>query len=434
MRPTFLCSGFAASDPIAACADAGVKPALCDSFFGFHFSLLRPPVQTTPISRVSVSCEEPWQAEQKITSAPFDETVRQFIEYLDEAVGQIVQHRKRVGILLSGGVDSLLVAQSVKRLGVEPVALSWSLRDYPEADETDLCSRHACNLGIEHEIVPVGHLGIGRTIDQDQTLHWPDCNPYLPFFRALGDRARERGVDILLGGDGGDGLCAVHRYRLADFWRTGRRLKACAMGVSLGFRSGWRDQRVRAFAELAGRRPRPPLRNWMSEAANTHVRALPQAYSTATRPTQARASIPGNAPEFGIRYSDFADLPLRFPYRDPQLINFALRVPAYHLLGPNGEKKLFLAATERVEEYALNRRTGLLNDYFHFNFIERPAMDWRALVEDCVDLWSKYLRVESIRTMLSHTRPTPAQCALLWRLVCFVVWRRKLMQSTGEET
>ena len=411
---------------------AGERPALCSSFFGFHFSLLRPPSQVTPISRVSTSGDDAWQVEQPISPAPFDEHVHQFVEHLDAAVGRLVQDRKRVGILLSGGVDSLLVAQSVKRLGCEPVALSWSLRDYPEADETDLCIRHARNLDIDHEVIPVGHMGIGHTMDQDQTLHWPDCNPYLPFFRALGQRARERGLDILLGGDGGDGLCAVHRYRLIDLWRSGRRLKACVLGISLGLRSGWRDQRVRAFAELAGRRPRAPMREWMSETAVRHVRAVPQAFSTATRPGQARASVPGNAPEFGTRYPEFADLPLRFPYRDTQLINFALRVPAYHLLGPNGEKKLFLAATERVEEYALTQRTGLLNDYFHVNFIDRPAMNWRALIDENVDLWSRYVRIESIQAMLTDCRPTPAQCALLWRLVCFIVWHNKLSRSIGQ--
>ena len=426
MHSKFRCRDSEAPDPVTACSIARVKCSPSEVFLGYHFALLHPPLHYSPIRDTIAAVDEPFDTRPALSRDTFENHVLQFRHSLDRAVARCIGEHDRIGVLLSGGVDSLLVLQAVKRSGHEPVALSWALPGYPESDESILCGRHARAMGVEHDVVPVNHCGIGRNLRQDQTLHWPDCNPYLPFFRALRDRAEERGLTLLLSGDGGDGLCSVHRYRVIDLWRSGSRLKSIGGAISILQKNGLRDQRVRAFAELTGRNPLPPLPAWISANSANDIRSQGQAHSEALRPGQVRASTPGCAPWFDVRYPDFARLPIRYPYRDTALINLALRIPAHHIIGKGGEKRLFLAATESRSDFSLDRRTGLLNSYFLEHFIDRPAFDWRSLLAASCDRWSPFVRTESVQRFLRDSQPTPGQCLLLWRMVCFVIWIEKL--------
>ena len=151
-----------------------------------------------------------------------------------------------------------------------------------------------------------------------------------------------------------------------------------------------------------------------------------QPYSAASRPSQLRACVPGAAPGFATRYPEFDRLSLRFPYRSRELIDLALRIPADHILGAHGEKRLFLGAVEGRENYTLHRRTGLLNQYFLTSFLDAPCFEWRDIIADSTDQWSGYVSQDAVTRILGSDRPRPGECLLLWRLVCFSLWFHSL--------
>lgn len=125
---------------------------------------------------------------------------------LDDAVRLRLQSDVPVGVFLSGGLDSSLVAAYVARHQPGTVACTASFPD-PRFDETPHAARVAQWLGLPHRILPVGEAdgaalaALGRQFDEpfaDSSL--------LPTY--LISRAIRREVTVALSGDGGDELFA----------------------------------------------------------------------------------------------------------------------------------------------------------------------------------------------------------------------------------
>lgn len=122
---------------------------------------------------------------------------------LVEATESIVQGHDRVGVFL-GGFDSALVASLAKRAGKEVVAFTFS---YADAGFNQKNVDSVVNaLGIEHHWVPITSKTIGDGLSNfaerfDRPTNWPN---YVIQTAALAEVAREKGVSVLLTGDGCD--------------------------------------------------------------------------------------------------------------------------------------------------------------------------------------------------------------------------------------
>ncbi len=78
---------------------------------------------------------------------PLSGHARLLADALDDSLGQHVPHRSRIGLLLSGGLDSRVLAGLLHRRGVSPVALTYGQRgDF----EMDCAAAVARALGFEH--------------------------------------------------------------------------------------------------------------------------------------------------------------------------------------------------------------------------------------------------------------------------------------------
>jgi asparagine synthase (glutamine-hydrolysing) len=130
-------------------------------------------------------------------------------ELLDDAVRLRLQSDVPVGVFLSGGLDSSLVAAFVARQRPELVAYTAAFSD-PRFDESPHAAKVAQWLGLPHHILPVtaddgGALEeLGRQFDEpfaDSSL--------LPTF--LISRAIRQEVTVALSGDGGDELFAGYQ-------------------------------------------------------------------------------------------------------------------------------------------------------------------------------------------------------------------------------
>lgn len=197
---------------------------------------------------LSISPEHYWHPfEQPEVSGQQNELTTRVREVMLDAVKLRLRADVPVGVLLSGGVDSSVIAACAQRLqsdnGPPVVALSAVSPGQP-GDESSYIDRVARHLGIEPIKVDTAW-GADEAISLLHTVTWMNDAPLGSFsnvaFYLLMQRASEVGVTVVLSGQGGDELfCGYRKYlgfqfqallrqheyaKLArtawDFWRNG---------------------------------------------------------------------------------------------------------------------------------------------------------------------------------------------------------------------
>jgi asparagine synthase (glutamine-hydrolysing) len=150
---------------------------------------------------------------------PFDGTRDQAVEHLDELVNTAVRIRLRsdvpVGVLLSGGVDSSLVAAVAARQSRTRV-LTFSL-GFPDAvaDEAPYAAAVARHIDAEHHTLRTHSRMIDLVPELVRHFGEPFGDPSAAPTSLIAREAREH-VTVAIGGDGGDeGFAGYDWYRTA---------------------------------------------------------------------------------------------------------------------------------------------------------------------------------------------------------------------------
>ncbi|WP_371323760.1 asparagine synthase (glutamine-hydrolyzing) [Dechloromonas sp. ZY10] len=139
---------------------------------------------------------------------------------LDQAIERRCVADRPVGLFLSGGIDSSVIATRLAALGHRFAAFTAAFPDTP-FDETAQAASLCRRLGLQHHVVPVP-----TSIRDDfpaivAALDDPFADPSaIPLWYLA--QATSREVKVVLGGDGGDELLAGYkRYRkhLRNAWR-----------------------------------------------------------------------------------------------------------------------------------------------------------------------------------------------------------------------
>lgn len=140
---------------------------------------------------------------------------------LDEAVRLRTRSDRPVGLFLSSGIDSAVVAASLVRQGYENITAYTATFPGTAFDEGDAAARCAHALGLVHQRIPIEprlREDFDRFVaDLDEPFADPSALPlwYLA-------RAASTAVKVVLSGDGGDELFAGYkRYRqhMRSVWR-----------------------------------------------------------------------------------------------------------------------------------------------------------------------------------------------------------------------
>ncbi len=129
-----------------------------------------------------------------------------------------------VGLFLSGGIDSTLIAARLRHIG-QPLLAFTATFPGSDMDESAQAVETAAALGLPHRAVPIPQRirdDFARIVaDLDDPFADPSA---IPLWYLAREATRE--VKVVLGGDGGDELLAGYkRYRqhLRSAWRRGWR-------------------------------------------------------------------------------------------------------------------------------------------------------------------------------------------------------------------
>lgn len=268
-------------------------------------------------------------------------------DLIEAAVSETVKDATRIGISLSSGLDSSVLAVHLRPHRSEiadparPVAVTYGFDGFPAIDERPASSRTADHLGLLHIPIAVDELrplrpACRRPVDPDTPLQ----SPWREFKEASYRAFAAHGVDTVVSGNFGDHLWAHPRHWCLEALRD-RRLDVLLQGLRSTKRSrgwqGWRhDPGLRALARPWRRPGAPPrlavLRAPWRERLTRRLEAELHALSGWPRPEQAHllwnawASFDscGEAP-----YASRHGIRVVQPFRHLELIRAMLTLPAY---------------------------------------------------------------------------------------------------------
>jgi len=209
------------------------------------------PAEVVEFKDGNVKCQKYWSP-MPCEQAPLD--MNHWLESTwanlkNAAKAQLPAKEDKVGIALSGGLDSALIAATLRHVSGESKLVSFSL-DYGEGDraELNMAAKIAKHLGIDFRIVQLDAAKIVKDLEQ---LQWFYDKPLIKFTFIptyyLARAAREE-VKTLFTGDGGDELFIGYR---SDYWED-------PLIVSLFSKLG----RFRKPLLGVGKNLATPLANW----------------------------------------------------------------------------------------------------------------------------------------------------------------------------
>lgn len=139
--------------------------------------------------------------------ADVDEAAAELRRVLGESIALRVATDLRVGVVLSGGLDSSLVMTHVARLHPDCVAYTVGT---PGSADVEYAARLARDLGIHHEVVTV-RPGDVRAAEVREAVRVSEASEYGDAINAVVslrvfERVRDTGVKVVLTGDGSDEL------------------------------------------------------------------------------------------------------------------------------------------------------------------------------------------------------------------------------------
>ncbi|MBL6459085.1 asparagine synthase (glutamine-hydrolyzing) [Belnapia sp. T6] len=380
---------------------------------------------------------------------------------LSDAVRIRLRSDVPVGIFLSGGIDSGLIAALARDFtGARPVALTVGFAE-ADADETELARATARHAGLAHHVI---RQDAGTLADVDE-LAWFYDEPFgdpsaLPTF-ALSRMAAQHAT-VFLGGDGGDEAFGGYRrytesLRLRQLIGAAgassgmlRALSRLAPALSVArlrlLKLGLPDDGAAAVFDALPLDPaiaavlHPDLRPAVDVAGRTLWQGWARSRGTASLTARQQALdyamyLPGDVLTKVDRASMAHSIEVRAPFLDYRLVEWAARLPRGTLLNTqNGKLPLRnLAAQLLPPAVAQGRKRGFdvpLDDWFR-------APDGVTLVQERLisanarrdGLWDSV----GVAKLLAHHRAGRGRGfgLLLWRLLMLDAWAGHYGEGAG---
>lgn len=253
-----------------------------------------------------------------------------------------------IGTLLSGGVDSSLIAALAREVKPDLVAFGARWRGDPLADEGIAAQRSAAALGIELDLIEVNEHD-WRCGFVAASVHFglPLANASSVPIAQMADRAHSRGIKVLLTGEGADelfgGYGSLHAEDMRSFFSPLSRFVRASEPYLFG--SDWR--RLLSMAIRAPKADGAPSRSgptWKALTADppldSGARGAPYAHHIGSR----RAIEVALLDRFDYTLSHLltrmdanmmqASVEARVPFLDPRVVRLALNLPLEARIGP----------------------------------------------------------------------------------------------------
>jgi asparagine synthase (glutamine-hydrolysing) len=473
-KPLFWCErrGEIAFASEATVLSAGVghppeiDPAGVDAFFVFGYvpgpeTILRETRQVPAGSTLTWEADERRARVERYWSPPVPArdgliSVREAVDEVDAMLERSVRSRMvadvPLGVLLSGGVDSTLIAAVAAQAASVPVKTFTVGYDLGDVSETDAAREAARALGTDHhEIVLTSDEvarsapGVLRRLDQ------PLADQALVAMHAVAELAR-REVTAAVGGEGADELFAGYpRYRWLERAEALERRVPRALAVAAAHALGAAPAgRARDLARVVA--PGPSVErhlDWVT-AGRRHVRKhlygprLREHVHDAAAPlhtllddagANGAANLAGRMMRLDQRHwladdvlvkadraSMQVSLEVRTPYLHPELVELCAAIGTATHLGRGG-KAILREVLERRAPGALAKRAKTAFRVPAAAWLRGPLADTlRAQVEEGKAFADGWFSRDALRGIVAEHAAGRDRSDVLWPLMCFGVW------------
>jgi asparagine synthase (glutamine-hydrolysing) len=392
---------------------------------------------------------------------PRDEAAARLREVLSTAVARRLNDCASAGVLLSGGLDSSVVAALGACVHPRLRAYSATFPGYPTVDESELIDRTLAQVGLRSTRISVrGGSVLAGAAGYTGVWRLPPTSPNLFFWQPLLERAGMDGTGVMLDGEGGDELFGFSPYLLADRLRGGRPLSALALArhwpppmhpdsparVLLRLRRfGVKGamppaahgliRRVRRLEHYAPPWMSPTLaRGWLAgERSGFSWKELPGPRWWASIAAGVTRGVgPATVYEQSRRRAALAGLQARHPLVDVDVIELVLGLEPELAFDPRFSRPLLRASVAGLlpDEVRLRREKSSFDALFHAILAGPELTTARRLLAAREAELRAYVDLDSIERQLLAVDPPAAGPARqvwalrVWRLLTAECWLR----------
>jgi asparagine synthase (glutamine-hydrolysing) len=399
-----------------------------------------PPAYSLTVSARSVQIRRYWTppTDGRIRYEKPEEYVEHFLEILEAAVADRIR-TDRVGILLSGGLDSSAVAAVAKEVSGKN-SKATQIRGFTYVYESLIPDRegeYAREVG-DFLRVPIKFMALDEAQLfegwDDPTLSWPQPveNPFLAMLsKAYRDISKE--CRVLFSGEGGDNLMDFQMWPYVEDLRRRREWQRLLTDVAnyLWVRPfPWRGIRARALQFVGKDLHKPVYPQWLSmeftRRANLPARwkeqrELPKSW--AAHPVHPRGhgslALPQWTHSFEQEDPGATHYPVEicYPMLDLRIVDYLLAVPPF----PWFFRKMLLreAMTGRLPERVRTRPKTPLGGDPAAAQIQRNGSDQLKRIPLCADL-DRY--IDRAALLVPHAKMNPEQVSVALRPYCLNNW------------
>ncbi|HUP00989.1 MAG TPA: asparagine synthase (glutamine-hydrolyzing) [Gemmatimonadota bacterium] len=336
------------------------------------------PGHRVEVTREGIAAAQVYRVASHVSRDEFERYTRMrprdVVDELDATLNEATELRLvsdvPVGTLLSGGLDSSLITTVAARYKRDLTAFNVSVAGYPALDERRFAEELARNLGLELVSLELSGEIFRRELPHAVYLSdHPLSHPNSVAYHLISRVARERGVIVLLSGEGADELFGGYAWNYRRKWYL---LKLAPLLERLP-RRAWNLAALFIYSRMgmpvtsiAFRDLLPPFVRFVDRyERGAWLAECEDAYRFVLRPNERAvlSAILADLNDFLSpllrrldRMSMGASVECRVPYLDHRLVHRAINLPLAYRIGARSDKWVLKEVAKRYVPSHIIRR------------------------------------------------------------------------------
>lgn len=354
-----------------------------------------------------------------------------FLELMQTVIKYQSQGQSRVGVTMSGGLDSTFVVANARKAGKVVNTFSYVFPTMPEANESmwiDAMRSHGLHMhtfnGEDYwSLKSPWHI----------SLNSPTSNPYRHLKNLIYNSVANKELKILLTGVFADHLYSGYIYWLVDQIKTNpfRAVSSLYSTISSNdLKTGLRQISPKKWSK------KPQFKAlWLNKASQEALSQKLKSQNKQYHPhPQQSALVHGITTAQSVwldnEYAYRNNISIRHPFRDRRIVEFLMSLPAW-ILGTNNLPKQFVrqASKDLLPETIIRRKKNTtLKPLFIKGVLNKEIDKARGLLSDSSCTWQEYINQDLISRFMKdpHKPFKESDYMVLWQVIGYELWRKRL--------